>query len=110
MGYAEVKAPYEEVAAYYESMGIALYTDNSYGDETTLFTIYWNESGFTGGGWLTQPEGGIPSPTDGYVGNEEALESMDESEIARLIQAWAREAEFEEKLAWLGQLSSGCGA
>lgn len=109
MGYAEVKAPYEEVAAYYESMGISLYSDYSYGDESTLFTIFWDNEGFTGSGWMTSNEVGVPSPTGDYVNREEELAAMDESGIASLIQSWARDASFQQKLVWLGLLADGCG-
>ena len=106
MGQQNVLIPYETIAAYNASQGIALYNGDSGQESDVNFTVLWDpDTGFTGNGWDV---GVSNSPAHDKNSADEIRDEIDKNgNLNDLFKNWHSTVTAAERLKWINQ-HSGC--
>ena len=99
MGQQNVLIPYETIAAYNASQGIALYNGDSGQESDVNFTVLWDpDTGFTGQDWyFNEPHSPAFGKDKTYIKNEiENNKNLDD-----LFKNWHINVSAANRLAWI---------
>lgn len=101
MGQQNVLIPYETIAAYNASQGIALYNGDSGQDSDVNFFVYWDPStGFTGEGWDFNDKRSPAYGNESYISTE--LENG--GNLNEIFESWHKTVPAADRLAWMSEL------
>lgn len=105
MGQQNVLIPYETIAAYNASLGIALYNGDSGQNSDVNFHVNWDPvRGFTERGW----DIGVPnSPAEDKTLEEIQYEINENRNLDDLFDDWHRNVSAANRLQWMMQ-KGGC--
>lgn len=107
MGQQNVLIPYETIAAYNASQGIALYNGDSGQDSDVNFFVYWDpDTGFTGQGWDFNDNRSPAYGNESYISGLENGDNLNE-----LFENWKNKVHAADRLAWMSdlmKLNSNC--
>lgn len=99
MGQQNVLIPYETIAAYNASQGIALYNGDSGQESDVNFTVLWDpDRGFTGQDWyFNDPY----SPAFDKTEEQITEEIKNNGDLDDLFKDWHTNVQAENRLAWI---------
>ncbi len=99
MGQQNVLIPYETIAAYNASQGIALYNGDSGQNSDVNFHVNWDPvDGFTGGGW---DEKNPYSPAYPKTPSEISAEIGTYGHLNNLFEDWHSTISAANRLQWI---------
>ena len=104
MGQQNVLIPYETIAAYNASQGIALYNGDSGQNSDVNFHVNWDpDGGFTGNGW---DEKNPYSPAYPNTPSEISDELGTSGNLDNLFETWHSTVDAANRLKWIMEHSS----